>query len=95
MTGYAAKRGNLVTLGTIWALTRFQGYSPYLVKTYESGHWFQGEKEAKKNDETNLVILGTIWTLTRFEGFSIYPIKNYESEHTGRREGKAGEKNAG
>lgn len=88
----AAQKGNLVILGTIWALTRFESYFPCGVKTYKSGHHARGEKEAKKN-LPDLVILGTIWTLTRFRGYFPCGITTYKSGHYARGE-KEGRKNA-
>jgi hypothetical protein len=71
---------NLVSLGTIWALTRFATFQPCSIRTYKSGHHFQGGKGTKKTG-TNLVSLGTIWALTRFAAFRPCGIRTYKSGH--------------
>jgi hypothetical protein len=85
---------NLVSLGTIWALTRFSLYFLCSVTSYKSGHWNWRETYTQNILNCNLasrgfdcvktlsaqgVSLGTIWALTRFSLYFLCSVTIYKS----------------
>jgi len=68
----------LGTLGTNWALTQFSARGDYAITTYKTGHYFRGEKQAKKL-LPELGELGTGWALTQLRELGALYIKSCET----------------